>query len=370
MKKKGYVMFIFTIAVLMQFVGRSQDIAMLKRYLNIHSTAFTTQQKSADSIIINLMKGKQLFVMGERHNEEFNNEIRLKIFEILNLDNKLKKYFFELGRSVAYLNNEYLRDAYISNYPIYYSNLTKGTWWWYQKEFLDKVKNGAIRNPQFEYVGVDFERGPNFYVAMDNLLGNKKNSFSTQTQSFIRLVTDSFYLQYKDKFISYYKHVLQGQFNKDSAIIKSEMSKDDYATLKYLMSNANSSMNLKKRNLAIVANILEEITDADSESLYFLNIGLGHSIKSERESVTNILSDTNPLLNKVIVMNVYNDNSGADKSVFKFMKNEKIRNCFKEAAENKGKLILFDLSALSDEYKDIRQYGDLLLLIQNDVQPK
>lgn len=351
------------------FIAKAQSIDELSNYLKNNSFSFDVSNETSDSNIVHSMFQKKLFVMGENHTSKYNNGVRLKIIASLNERQQFKKFFIELGRSAAYINNMYLNDSFVLNQPLYYYHSAVGSWWWEQKQLLEKIKSNYKKRYDFYYAGIDFERDFNFYIAINNLFYGKSYSFSTTNQKYIQSLLDSAYLnQNEKKFLSFYKEA-QIMFSSLSSTLSNELNEHDYAVLKYLLGNENTSKNLNKREKEFARNILNEIDFKNDTDSYFLNIGLAHSIKSDKGNFIDILLNDKRLIDKVVVMNMYNDGPGFDDiKVLKFMNDNNVLQSFRNEAKNKGKLVLFDLSKLPDSFSDIRKCCDWLLFVNTETK--
>ena len=352
-----------TILIFAFFVSNAKESDSLDIYLKKCSTVFNIDGTFPDSVITNKMAGKQLFVMGESHDGVYNNSVRLKIIETLNQKQHLSKYLIELGRSVGYLNNSYLNGTYTLQIPIYYHNSKElGTWWKNELELLKVIKEKYALPGTFTYEGIDFERGFNFYVAMRNLFNNKNYSNNENLLSLSKALADSVYINYDMKDFSRFYDEVRAAFYKDSNALQQALNKTDFETLKYLLSNPVNTLNVRERNNYIAQNILTAI-NLNDDNFYFLNIGLGHTDKSDKGGAVSILENEINLANKILVMNVYDEIADSGNRFMKFMNNKAILNCFKEAAKEKGRFVLFDLSALPPKYAEIKRNCDLILFV-------
>jgi len=173
-------------------------------------------------------------------------------------------------------------------------------------------------------------------------------------------------MTHKD-FMKFYRKKRK-EFYENKIAIKQELG-DKSNELEYLVTNHNTTRPNLDRNPAMTRNLLHEITPLDTSAVYFLTIGMAHSLPCEHYSLVHKLSRTEQLKNRILVMNLHCDNCSVNgeklevKSPMRFLNHQDILNCFRSAANSE--LVLFDLSQLPPEFSNIKKYGDLLLFAKN-----
>jgi len=340
----------------------SQDTLTLRQYLFQHRYVINLKDEHSFNMLPGLMKDKNLFVMGEggSHDLPLNAQLKYLLINQLATQN-LKYYFIEFGRSIAYYYNHYLvndykgmltgNENYWAGCDVYFS-------------FFDKIKKQTGNNPHFKIIGIDFERKRALYSDINYLFNEPDYSKMPVSKTILERLKDTSYFKLSfRKFGRFYKK-LGKDFLKDSLEIKTETG-DRYNDLKYLLTNKNRKSPNIDRNCPMARNLVTEITPMDTSGLYFLSIGIAHSIPCNHHSAVHIMGRNKPLKNKILVMNVFCENfTPKNRKPFglKYLRNDLLK-CFSNAAN--GDLVLFDLSQLPPEYAFIKNHGELLLFAKN-----
>ena len=358
----------WVIILLFSKIGYAQDISQLKTYLANHRVPIIiSESQKPNELFKSIMLGKNLFVFGEggSHGLELNNQLRVYLlnqFSFLNL----KYFFIEYGRSIAYLNNQYLQNITDNADSIFKTDSS-------YKMQMRKIRALYQSGAHFEYKGIDMEQYQPFYFTIKGLEGI--DNPSVQSTRFIDAVLrDTSYLHYNDKnyftnqkhFLPYYKS-FKKKFINDSATLKDNLPTSSFQVLRYFLSNPQTKPPTGNRNKGMAKNLLSEITPIDSNATYILGIGLAHSLLNRDQSVVGILSKSEFLAKKIVIMNVYCDHCTVngeeinDHSL-KFMEKE-VLEAFRSSA--KTELTIFDLSKVPAQLAYLKKYGDLILFGKN-----
>ncbi len=336
-------------------ICRAQD-TVLTAYLAQHRYAIDLNDPGAFHMLPDMMKGKNLFVLGEggSHGLELYAPLKSAVLDQLATQN-LKYFFIELGRSTAYILNNYLdkqTDSCTSAFTKYC-------------RIMDHEKATIKKGHDFKLVGIDFEIRIDFNTALNQMFGNVDLGKCPTSKAFLADLLDSTCLKMTHKaFMKFYK-AKREEFQQNKIAIKLELG-DKYNGLEYLVTNQNTTRPNIDRNPAMSKNLLQEINPLDTSGVYFLTIGMAHSMPCDNFSVVHKLCKSDVLKDRVLVMNLHCENcslNGAPltgKTMLRFMNDQDIEACFSKAAI--GAYTLFDLSQLPDEYSDIKKYGDLLLM--------
>ena len=350
---------LFALLFLSAVMCSAQDTTRLRAYLLQHSYVVDLNSGHSFDMLPALMKGRNLLVLGEggSHGLELYTPLKSAILDQLATQN-LKYFFIELGRSTASLLNAYLHNTAPDCGSAFTNYCT----------IMDRGKATLKRGYDFKLVGIDFEVRIDFYTAMHRLFEYTDLDKLPVTKNFVANLLDSTCLKVTHKeFMKFYRKKRK-EFYTDQGAIKNELG-DKYKTLEYLVTNHNTTRPNLDRNPAMTRNLLKEITPLDTSAVYFLTIGMAHSLPCEHYSVAHKLCKSEQLKNKVIVMNLQCENCTLKgeklerKTFMKFMNHEDIKACFSNSA--KGDFTLFDLSQLPPEYENIKKYGDLLLFAKN-----
>lgn len=371
---------LFLIAFITPFHSFSQtDTTMLIKYLNEHATVFDLSDKP-DAVINRLMKDKKLFIYGQgaSHALVCNLTIPDKVVKSLSQikDRKLKYYFIEWGRSMAYLQNLVLKGDNISAFKIFQHNGHEEPFWDVYLGEVDTMRNFFGSTPSFEYIGIDFERARSFHIAVDHILtgiqvNNTLLKKCTDTAHYFHLASEM-YKQEKE-FVKYYKQ-LRKEFYNDSSHVKNAIGNNDrFEALRNIMTNENVKSRYQERNTPMTKNIITTFKNTNAGDMSFLCIGMAHSLLKYNFSVASRLNKNPGLKDNIIVMNLYCQDCrihGEPLSNYDLdhcMKHDEIR-FFQMAAAGKGEMVLFDLTHLPKEFEYLKDCGDLMLFAKNQNQ--
>ncbi len=333
----------------------AQD-TVLTAYLTQHRYAIDLNDPGTFHMLPEMMKGKNLLVLGEggSHGLELYVPLKSAILDQLATQN-LKYFFIELGRSTAFILDKYLHNETTSCN----SAFTK-----YCK-IMDHEKAVSKKDHDFKLVGIDFEIRIDFHTALNTMFSNADLNKCPASKAFLTDLLDSTCLKMTHKaFMKFYRKK-RTEFQQNKTEIKQELG-DKYNGLEYLITNPNTTRPSIDRNPAMTRNLLREITPLDTSAVYFLTIGMAHSLACNTYSVVHKLCQSDVLKDRVLVMNLHCENctlNGAPltgKTMLRFMNDEDIESRFSKTAV--GAYTLFDLSQLPDGYSDIKKYGGLLLL--------
>ena len=347
------------VLIFISFISHAQDTTRLREYLLRHRYAIDLNSGHSFDMLPGLMKGKNLFVLGEggSHELELYNTLKPAILDQL-VNQNLKYFFIELGRSTALLLDEYLHNAT----PGCESAFTNGC------EIMEHERTTFKKGNNFKVVGIDFETRIDFYTEMKRLFGHMDLEKLPASKALLTNLLDSTCLKMTHKdFMKFYREKRK-EFYENKIAIKQELG-DKYNELEYVVTNHNTTRPNLDRNPAMTRNLLHEISPVDTSAVYFLSIGMAHSLACEHYSVVYKLCKNEQLENKILVMNLHCDNCSVngrkleDKTPMRFLNHEDILNCFRSAANSE--LVLFDLSQLPPEFSYIKKYGDLLLFAKN-----
>ncbi len=336
-------------------ICRAQD-SVLSAYLVQHRYTIDLNDPKAFHMLPDLMKGKNLFVLGEggSHGLQLYNSLKPAIINQLTTQH-LKTFFIELGRSTAFVLDKYLHNGSAAcncAFPKYCT-------------IMDREK--AVWKPEhdFKVVGIDFEVRMDLNTALNDLFKVADFNKIPTTKAFLSDLLDSTILKITHKeFMKFYRKKRKELYRNETAI--RQETGDKFPVLKYLVTNPNTALPNHDRNPSMARNLLHEITPLDTIGVYFLTIGMAHSLPCDHYSVVHKLCKSAVLQNRVLVMNLHCENCSLNgtpltgKTMLRFMNDEDIEACFSKAAI--GSYTLFDLSQLPDEYSNIKKYGDLLLL--------
>ena len=370
---------LFLFAITMYAKAPAQSDAVLEKYLVAHRSIINIKPDSSFSLspggqemINSCMKGKSLFVLAENtsHQLVLYKKLRPALIEqFIRLN--LKYVFIEFGRSVAYDVNADLDNNY---------KMPDNTFFSISERVRLKKIMGNRRS--FEYKGIDFERGFEFYDAVNNILYDVDMNSLHESRAFITKIKDIASQQIPPDsngkttyrhFHNFYKDARE-EFYRDSLVIKKELG-THYADIKYLLTNPNNQLPpwaahkliYDDRDPEMTKNLLTEITPLDTSAVYFLSIGYAHTYGSS--AVVHKLSKSQVLENRIVVMNEFCEDCSINgekmdkyNSKMHFMKGA-VRSAFRNTANSD--LVIFDLSELPREYNYIKKHGDLLLFAKN-----
>jgi hypothetical protein len=355
---------ILLFSIFISALSFAQDTTGLHDYLCRHRYALNLTSGHAFEMLPDMMKEKRLLVLGEgdSHGFEFYVPLKTAILEQLAHQN-LKYYFIEFGRANAFFMNGYLKNE-MTDCIQFYERYCR---------ILDHEKN-TIREHEFKIIGIDFERPMVLNADIRFLFQNENLDNRPHSRMLLTKLMDSSYKDLRGKykpsvraFQHFYKRTRR-EFYRDSAAIRIELG-DKYAALEYLLSNPNTKYPWIDRNPAMARNLVREITPFDTSAVYFLSVGMAHSLPCEHYSTVHKLCKNEVLKNKILVMNTYCEHCIVDgqkvtkRSAMKFMNHQDVNACFSDAAN--ADFVLFDLSQLPEEYISIKKYGDLLLFVRD-----
>jgi hypothetical protein len=230
---------------------------------------------------------------------------------------------------------------------------------------MEHEKTTLKKGHDYKTVGIDFEVRIDFHIAMNDLFKQTDLEKLPTSKKFLANLLDSTCTKMTHKeFMRFYRKKRK-EFYSEQAAIKQELG-DKYTELEYLVTNHNTTRPNIDRNPAMTLNLLHEIVPVDTSAVYFLTIGIAHSLPCDHGTVAYKLCKSEQLKNRVVVMNLHCENCNVKgnqitgKTLMKFMNRADIADCFSKAAT--GNFTLFDLSELPPAYHNIKKYGDLLLL--------
>ena len=353
----------FVCCLAMSAVGRAQDTVKLRQYLLEHRYNIDLNSDHAFDMLLQAMKGKNLFVLGEGGSHRLSLYPRLKPMLLDQLARQnLKYYFIEFGRSTAFFMNKYINGEYTECQQGYRDHCA----------ILDHERAQFAAGHGFKIVGIDFERSEEFNRDINYLFPDTSFNKLPASGAMLSKLKDTAYisLSYK-KFQRFYRKNRKAFIN-DSAAIREELGAK-YPEFRYFVTNGNTTHPTINRNGPMARNLLSEIAPLDTSSVYFLSIGMAHSIPKNSYSTVHKLYKSEALKNRVLVMNVHCENLRLPDgtplpSMIEFLKND-IGDCFSHCAE--ADIVLFDLSRLPDEYAYMKKYGELLLFTKNQkIRPR
>ena len=159
----------------------------------------------------------------------------------------------------------------------------------------------------FNVIGIDFEVRIDFHTAMNDLCGHADPDALPALSAFQSNYMDSACLKMTHKeFMKRYKEKRK-EFYTETDEMKDELG-SKYNTFEYLVTNHNTTRPNLDRNPAMTRNLLKEITPLDTSAVYFLTIGMAHSLPGEHYSVAHKLCKNPALNNRVLVMNLHCEN--------------------------------------------------------------
>lgn len=143
---------------------------------------------------------------------------------------------------------------------------------------------------------------------------------------------------------------------------------NEYDDIKYLVTNPNISTPASPRDKKMANNLLNEIAGDGPNDQYFLDCGMAHSRPHEKNTLANILWNSEQLKGKIAVVALYcQDCTTAVEKVsnwaYPAIKGDVLKS-FEAAAETDG-IVIYDLSALPDNYSVIKAYCDLMVFARN-----
>jgi len=370
-------LYLLLFCVIAGYQASAQTDVVLQNYLATHHSSLVIEPDSsytfsteAGAMIGSVFAGKRLLVLAENTSHQLGVYKKLRPALIGYLaGHGLKYVFIEYGRSVAYCINAWLDGDYKLQDNMFYSISER-----------QRVKKAMGTRRSFAYKGIDFERGFEFYDAVNNLLSDVALNSLHESRSFIARIEDigsqkipadsSAKITYR-RFHNFYQ-ATQEEFYRDSVVIKRELG-SHYTGLKYLLTNPNNQLPpwaahklfYDDRDPEMAENLLRELDPQDTTSVYLLSTGYAHTIGPS--SLVGKVGSSDFLRNKIVILNEYCDNCSLNgqplvNDKMHFMTGDMLT-AFQKAAP--GPLVLFDLSALPEQYNYIKKHGDLLLFVKN-----
>lgn len=350
---------------LLPFVSYAQDKTdpILDTYLAAHRLTIKLSDdnflpdRDITGFLSQKTQGKNLFIYGEgfSHNLRLNTQLRRMFMNYL-IPNGLKYYFEEGARS--WIVEDYLRisdNVNIDSSFIRFSHYSPA----YYKAEKELYKTG-----HYEYIAIDFERPQSFHRTLSMLLNTVDKEKQQKLCQLAPYFQDTSYLLLpRNKFVQFYKEQ-QNKFYTDSNSFK-PLLRFAYPYFRYLMSDPEPASFNDNRNTNMAMHVLQQIGTPQPGELYILSIGLEHIQKRDglRKTTTTILGESEQLKGRILITTLYCDkcetvNGRGDNNWFKAM-NGSILASFQKAANSD--IVLFDLTTLPEQYKEICNNTDLLV---------
>jgi hypothetical protein len=267
------------------------------------------------------------------------------------------KYVFEEGARAWAMEDDYFLQHPEIRVDDYYPFANK-----HARANYERQRAIYTQGSKFRIIGIDFERGQGMHKMLTAIMNRVGKENAEKVYVLAPYLRDTGYVKYDAKAFKRFYRKTQEDFYRDSSTLKGLLGAE-YTDFKYLLTNNNINTPYGARNGPMADNLLAEIVPMDGSATYFLDCGMDHSRPNIKGSLVNRLSESDVLKGKISVMNVVCDSCTTSVEptsnwAFPFMKGS-VMESFRNAAGSD--IVLFDLSALPEQYDYIRAYGDMLV---------